>query len=90
MTGAERNQLAEALERLHVIERRVEVMQVRQEHGQVAVESAQNDIKEIKQDVKMLVDRVADNRLEAYRTGGIAAAVSAIVAGVAQVLGGSR
>jgi hypothetical protein len=52
---------------------------VRQEFGQAAVRDAQSDVKEIKDDVKILVDRVADNRLENYKAGGIAAVVAGVV-----------
>jgi hypothetical protein len=76
MNRDESTRIEEALERLNVIERRVEVMQVRQEFGQAAVLSAQADVKEIKEDVKILVDRVHDNRLEYWKTGGFAAAIT--------------
>jgi hypothetical protein len=79
MTSEEIAKIDQALARLDTIERRGEVMQVRQEYGQAAVDQAQADLKEIKADVKALVNTVADNRLEHWKSGGLAAAITVAI-----------
>ena len=73
MTGTERD-------KLNVIERRIDVMQRDIEHALGKMKDMET--RQVSMDNKMdvLVDRVADNRLESYKSGMIAAAVSAVVA----------
>lgn len=73
MTGTERD-------KLNVIERRIDVMQRDIEHALGKMKDM--EARQVSMDNKMdvLVDRVADNRLESYKSGMIAAAVSAVVA----------
>lgn len=73
MTGTERD-------KLNVIERRIDVMQRDIEHAITSMKTMES--RQVSMDNKMdvLVDRVADNRLESYKSGMIAAAVSAVVA----------
>jgi hypothetical protein len=62
-----------------VVERRIDVIQVNQDAAKErGVEIVQTQ-KEMDQKMDILVDRVADNRLENYKAGGIAAVVGGLI-----------
>lgn len=83
MTGNERDQLEQVQTQLGDIKQRVVVLETL---ARTMKETQDESAKKI----DVLVDRVADNRVENYKNGVLAASVSAAIAAVAQIMGGSR